>query len=246
MLQFLVVEPDRGVSELLQEALQEVFEARVALSGNGEQAERVLQECALDLAIIETMLPDISGFELAERAANRGVPSLLMSGHPTGQENCRAHGYPHLAKPFSLQEMVDAIRAIFHDSQQAIACLHRSYETLNATVGWCRMVAEFNRQIKAEIWRIGRASRLIREQSRMVRIEGAVPWNARMPSPAPRSLERSIILHKILVLRSLLREIGTETGRGIEHQTRLLLAEEKAKLAVLDSCAADAAGAPYA
>jgi CheY-like chemotaxis protein len=40
------------------------------------------------------------GLELAARAANRNIPSLLCTGHPDALAQLQEHDYPHLAKPF--------------------------------------------------------------------------------------------------------------------------------------------------
>jgi DNA-binding response OmpR family regulator len=43
---------------------------------------RAIEKVGFDLAIIDVNLPEISGYELARRAANRNIPTLLSSGHP--------------------------------------------------------------------------------------------------------------------------------------------------------------------
>ena len=37
-------------------------------------------------------MPEISGFKLAERAANRNIPSLLCTGHPDAMTKLQEHG----------------------------------------------------------------------------------------------------------------------------------------------------------
>lgn len=221
MLQFLVVDPDDGVSDVLREELQEAFDAGVMQARTGELATRVLHERPLDLAVIEAMLPDMSGFELAERSAYCNVPALLISGHPVRQEACRAYGYPHLEKPFPLHDLADAARTLVCDGQQAIARLHRSYERLTSTASQSITIDEIVGHTIAEAQQIRNASRRIRE-------------NAAVRLPFARTpVECSIVLEKIIGLRALLRQSGTGLGPGTERMARLLLTEEEAKLVAL-------------
>jgi CheY-like chemotaxis protein len=41
-----------------------------------------METAGFDLAIIDVNMPEISGYELARRAANRNIPALLSSCHP--------------------------------------------------------------------------------------------------------------------------------------------------------------------
>ena len=141
MEQFLIVDSDRDVSNMLQEALQEAFGAEVTQARKGALAIEALRERKFDLALIETMLPDMSGFELAERAANCQVPALLMTGHPAGQAACKAYGYPHLEKPFSLQELADVAGTLIGNSQRNITRMHWSYGKLIASLNRTEAIA---------------------------------------------------------------------------------------------------------
>lgn len=239
MLQLLVVEPDHDISELLQEDLQEVFEAKVALASNGEQAKRVFHKRTLDLAVMEATLPDMSGFELAEIAVNCNIPSLLMSGHPAGQETCKDYGYPHLDKPFSLRDLTEAARAILRDSRRTMVRLHQSYQKLSATFSRTHLVAEAARRTRDEATQLRGTSRQIREESSRVHIESAEARTAKRSPPASTAFGRSMVLLKIVVLHRLLLEAGTGLGPGMEHAVKLLLAEEAAKLAALDAARRD-------
>jgi CheY-like chemotaxis protein len=46
----------------------------------GSLALRAIETAGFDLAIIDVNMPEISGYELAKRAANRNIPALLSSG----------------------------------------------------------------------------------------------------------------------------------------------------------------------
>ena len=55
--------------------------------------------------MIDVMLPDMSGLELAGHAADRKVPVLLISGHLDLQDAGEMLDCPILAKPFSLRTL---------------------------------------------------------------------------------------------------------------------------------------------
>ena len=96
MLDFLLVEDDASVAETLKNSIEHVCEARVTSADNGASATDALVTLRFDMAVIDIILPDISGFELAARTAESNTPVLLISGHPEEQELCRLVGYPHL------------------------------------------------------------------------------------------------------------------------------------------------------
>ena len=78
----LVVENDPLVCGLVAELLEFELAADVRKAMTGASAVQAIDGGAFDLAIIDVLMPEISGFILAERAANKNIPSLLYSGHP--------------------------------------------------------------------------------------------------------------------------------------------------------------------
>jgi CheY-like chemotaxis protein len=134
MLQFLVVDDDDEVCDAVATGLEQYCGATVVRASNGATASQILRAHRLDFAVIDVMLPDMSGFELAERAGNYNVPALLISGHPKEQEVCKAHGYPHLDKPFPLRTLADMARHVINAACDHIASMRRSYASLTATL----------------------------------------------------------------------------------------------------------------
>ncbi len=134
MLRFLVVDDDHQVSAVLQAGLEEFCGAAVTCANTGSAAVQILRAKRFDLAVIDVLLPDMSGFELAEwSAANCNLPILLISGHLETQASCKLYGYPHLAKPFSLNELAKAAMAAMSNSRENIDRIHRSHAQLMAT-----------------------------------------------------------------------------------------------------------------
>ena len=147
MLRILLVDPDPSVSGVLSEALNQEIGADVTCAASGEVASGALRGMLWDLAVIEAILPDMTGFELAEIAAVNNVPGLLIAGHPQAQEKCRAVGYPHLNKPFSLSALQAAVMVVLHDAQRNVELLHEAYERLSPSSFQARCNMEATRRI---------------------------------------------------------------------------------------------------
>lgn len=135
MLQFLVVDDDEHVADVLKTGLEEYCGVSVTCVDSGAIATRVLENDPPDLAVIDVMLPDMSGLELAGRAADRKVPVLLISGHLDLQDASEMLDCPILAKPFSLRTLADAATTAVRDLHENIARLHRSRARLQEFSG---------------------------------------------------------------------------------------------------------------
>jgi hypothetical protein len=66
-----------------------------------------------DALVTDVIMPAISGSKLAERIAlvRPDLPVLFMSGYEAGALPGAAP--PPLAKPFSVQDLIDAVEALF-------------------------------------------------------------------------------------------------------------------------------------
>ncbi|MBB5826774.1 two-component system OmpR family response regulator [Micromonospora carbonacea subsp. aurantiaca] len=124
----LVVDDEPNISTLLAVTLGLVsYETRVAASGRAALA--LVEEFDPHLVVLDVMLPDVDGFEVARRlrAAGRPVPVLFLTARDTVEDRVTGlvvGGDDYVAKPFSLEEVVLRIRAILrrsHPEQPAAA-----------------------------------------------------------------------------------------------------------------------------
>jgi DNA-binding NtrC family response regulator len=106
MTAILVIEDDPGVREFLVEVMEAELAAVVRCASTGTLGSELIATGAYDLAIIDVLMPQASGYELAKHAASRNMPTLLCSGHPDALKKLTAADCPHLAKPFKLNELV--------------------------------------------------------------------------------------------------------------------------------------------
>ena len=107
-LRILIAEADIHVSDVLIEECEAALGADVvAARSGGEALESSLSWFPPTLALVDLMLPDMCGFEVARCVANYEVPTILMSGHPAKMLLCEEYGFPHLCKPFSISQLTN-------------------------------------------------------------------------------------------------------------------------------------------
>ncbi|MEV4573312.1 response regulator transcription factor [Nonomuraea jabiensis] len=109
----LVVDDEPNIRALLSQTLRLVsFEVRTAETG--AEAVRAAREFDPDIVVLDVMLEDFDGFEVARRLGER-VPVLFLTARDRVED--RVQGLTlgaddYVAKPFSLEEVVLRIRAI--------------------------------------------------------------------------------------------------------------------------------------
>jgi two-component system response regulator CpxR len=111
----LIVDDDHELCSMLVEYLgPEGFAAETA--GTGSAALERLSRGALDLVVLDVMLPELSGFEVLRRLRSVSrIPVIMLTAR--GEEVDRVIGLElgaddYLAKPFSPRELVARIRAV--------------------------------------------------------------------------------------------------------------------------------------
>jgi CheY-like chemotaxis protein len=105
MIKVLLVVPDPMLGNSLAIQMECYFGALITQAMNGTLGAEALEKERFDLAVLDVFLPDISGFELAETAANRSIPVLLATGDATVEAKLREHGYPYLANSMIFNDL---------------------------------------------------------------------------------------------------------------------------------------------
>ena len=112
----LVVDDEPSITDLVSMALRyDEFDVRVA--GNGREALEAVESFSPDLAVLDIIMPDIDGFEVARRLRDQGVklPILFLTARDATEDKVRGlslGGDDYMTKPFSLEELVARVRAI--------------------------------------------------------------------------------------------------------------------------------------
>jgi two-component system, OmpR family, response regulator len=117
----LVVDDEPYITDLLSVALG--FEGfAVAQAANGFDAVRQAQSGRPDLILLDVMLPDIEGPEVARRLRDLGIeaPVVFLTARDATEDKIAGLtvGDDYVTKPFSLDELMARIRAVLRRSGQ--------------------------------------------------------------------------------------------------------------------------------
>jgi two-component system OmpR family response regulator len=117
----LVVEDEPTLRELLSASL-ELTGFQVSTAETGTQALEAVREQRPDLIVLDVMLPDFDGFEVARRLREHPVgqgaghpPILFLTARDAAEDRIsglRAGGDDYVTKPFNLEELTLRIRAV--------------------------------------------------------------------------------------------------------------------------------------
>jgi DNA-binding response OmpR family regulator len=77
----------------------------------------LVEHDGLSAVILDHALPDGDSTFLCERLIERGIPFLMYSGFPSLDGPCK--GAPHLAKPASPDQLLEAMESLVRDSKAA-------------------------------------------------------------------------------------------------------------------------------
>ncbi|HZA19530.1 MAG TPA: response regulator transcription factor [Actinomycetota bacterium] len=112
----LVVDDEVNITDLVAMALRyEGFEVDVAASGRA--ALKAARATAPQLIVLDVMMSDIDGFEVAKQLSSSGhrIPILFLTARDTTEDKVRGQtigGDDYVTKPFSLEELVARVYAI--------------------------------------------------------------------------------------------------------------------------------------
>jgi two-component system OmpR family response regulator len=112
----LVVDDEESITDLVSLALRyEHFD--VAVAHGGREALAAATSFRPHLIVLDILLPDFDGFEVARRLAAQGsrLPILFLTARDGTQDKIRGltlGGDDYVTKPFSIEELVARIRAI--------------------------------------------------------------------------------------------------------------------------------------
>jgi len=121
----LVVDDEPNILDVLTMALRfQGFEVETAATG--EQALAAAASFKPQLMVLDIMLPDMEGFEVARRlgAQRAHVPIVFLTARDATEDKIRGlsiGGDDYVTKPFSLEELIARIRTVLRRTGQAEA-----------------------------------------------------------------------------------------------------------------------------
>jgi two-component system OmpR family response regulator len=119
----LVVDDEPNIVEVVTMALRfQGFEVETAATGR--EALAAVTSFRPHLMVLDVMLPDMEGFDVASRlgAQRAGVPIIFLTARDATEDKVRGltgGGDDYMTKPFSLEELVARIRTILRRTGQA-------------------------------------------------------------------------------------------------------------------------------
>jgi DNA-binding response OmpR family regulator len=113
----LLVEDEAHIAEAIQFNLEAEGHEVTWLATGRAAIERLGVDPPVDLVILDLMLPEMGGFEVARRARATGnyVPILIVTAKDDAQDRVRGieeGADDYLTKPFSLDELLARVRAL--------------------------------------------------------------------------------------------------------------------------------------
>ena len=148
----LVVDDEEHITELVAMGLAyNGFDVERAASGRS--ALDMVQSRRPDLIVLDVMLPDLDGFEVARRirqaeGAGTQVPVIFLTARDTTQdkvEGLRLGSDDYVTKPFSIEELIERVKAVLRRASGIGPGDHRlSYADL-----------ELDEETR-DVWRAGR------------------------------------------------------------------------------------------
>lgn len=128
----LYAEDDETIAFLIQDSLENFYDIR--RFSNGKTALEAFNNDSFDICLLDIMMPEINGFELAEkiREKNAEIPIIFTSAKALKEDRIKGlkiGADDYLVKPFSIEELILKIEVFLKRSKKT--------ETLpqNFTVG---------------------------------------------------------------------------------------------------------------
>ena len=126
----LVVDDEPSIVDVVSMALRH-HGFGVETAGTGREALNLVRRWHPNVMVLDVMLPDMDGFEVARRLAaeHAEVPILFLSARDATADKIRgltAGGDDYVTKPFSLEELVARLRNILRRTgiaQESSGCL---------------------------------------------------------------------------------------------------------------------------
>ena len=115
----LVVDDEQHIRELVRMGLA-MQGFTVDEAETGRQALELIEEQDTDLVVLDVMLPDLDGFEVARRlrrasGRHRDTPIVFLTARDTTAdkiEGLRLGSDDYMTKPFSVEELAERVKAV--------------------------------------------------------------------------------------------------------------------------------------
>lgn len=122
-MRILLVEDEESLRETLKLNL-ELENYEVVASANGKDALKRFKEQHFDLLVLDVMLPEVDGFQIAEqvRLTNTDVPIIMLTAKDTSADRItglKKGADDYLTKPFVLEELLLRVQKLIQRTSKS-------------------------------------------------------------------------------------------------------------------------------
>lgn len=120
-IKVLVVDDEQDFLKLIQRRLGK-RNVDVVTAPGGREALELLREQPVDVVVLDVRMPGMNGIETLKeiRKRYRGTEVIMLTGHGSMQSGIEgiSHGaYDYILKPFSIDDLLERIRAAHEHAQ---------------------------------------------------------------------------------------------------------------------------------
>lgn len=120
-MRILLVEDEKSIQDIVKLNL-ELENYEVVVTESGKEALQLFNQQHFELAILDVMLPDISGLQVCEaiRIKNSNIPIIIVSAKDTSSDRIKGLKFgadDYLIKPFNLEELILRIEKLISRSK---------------------------------------------------------------------------------------------------------------------------------
>lgn len=120
MIRVLIVEDEKPISDLIKLSLTKAGYS-CTCTYDGTTAANILEEEHFDLALLDVMLPEVSGFELMEYIQPTGTPVIFITAKNSVDDRVkglRMGAEDYIVKPFEVMELLARVEVVLRRYQK--------------------------------------------------------------------------------------------------------------------------------
>ena len=120
MIRILIVEDEKPISDLIKLSLTKAGYS-CTCAYDGTTAANILEEEHFDLALLDVMLPEVSGFELMEYIQPTGTPVIFITAKNSVDDRVkglRMGAEDYIVKPFEVMELLARVEVVLRRYQK--------------------------------------------------------------------------------------------------------------------------------
>lgn len=120
MIRVLIVEDEKPISDLIKLSLTKAGYS-CTCAYDGTTAANLLEEEHFDLALLDVMLPEVSGFELMEYIQPTGTPVIFITAKNSVDDRVkglRMGAEDYIVKPFEVMELLARVEVVLRRYQK--------------------------------------------------------------------------------------------------------------------------------